>query len=93
VPTSFLLLTEVLHTADKRQNNDKFLNAKMNELAGLAKRGVFKIVWKEEIPDNANVLGSRFVLSIKNKDSDEEIYKARFVVQGHKDFEKTHVSA
>jgi hypothetical protein len=33
-------------------------------------------------------MGGRFVLTIKNKDTSEEIFKARFAVQGHKDSQK-----
>jgi Reverse transcriptase (RNA-dependent DNA polymerase) len=33
-------------------------------------------------------MGGRSVLTIKNKDTSEEIFKARFVVQGHKDSKK-----
>ena len=51
-------------------------------------KGTWKVVLKEEIPGNSNVLNGRFVLVIKNKGTNEEIYKARFVVQGHRDREK-----
>lgn len=30
----------------------------------------------------------RFVLSMKSKDTDKEVYKERYVVRGHKDIEK-----
>jgi hypothetical protein len=33
-------------------------------------------------------MGGRFVQTMKNKDTIEEILKARFVVQGHKDSQK-----
>lgn len=83
-----ILLTEVLDPGDEREKLPQFDIAKAKELGGLARRGVYKIVLKEDIPDNGNVLGSRFVLSIKNTETDQEIYKARYVVQGHKDKEK-----
>ena len=54
----------------------------------MIKRGTWKVVCQSEVPDDANIRGGRFVLAIKNPDTDEEIYKARFVVQGHKDKEK-----
>lgn len=34
----------------------------------------------------ANILGSRFIICIIN--NNEEKYKVRFVVQGHRDYEK-----
>lgn len=47
--------------------------------------GTWKVVLKEEVPSNANVLGGRFVLAIKDSDTDREVWKARFVVQGYRD--------
>lgn len=54
---------------------------------GLLRRGALKIVMGKDIPKHENILGGRFVLAIKNVGTDEEIYKARFVVQGHIDIE------
>ena len=83
-----IFLTEVLEPGDPRQHDLKFDEARAKELDGLAKRCDFEIVLKDEVPEDANILGGRFVLSIKNKNTGEEIYKARFVVQGHKDADK-----
>lgn len=49
---------------------------------------MYEIVCKEDVPPGANVLGGRFVLAIKNADTSDEVYKARFVVQGHTVIEK-----
>lgn len=38
--------------------------------------------------DDANVLGSRFILSIGNTETSDPIFKAIFVVQGHTVAEK-----
>lgn len=38
----------------------------------------------ENIPGKANILGGRFVLSIMNHGTPKEIWKAIFVLQGHK---------
>lgn len=46
------------------------------------------MVMKQDLDENANILGGRFLLTIKHKDSDKELFKARFVVQGHLDREK-----
>lgn len=51
-------------------------------------KGVFQVVMKEDIPEDANILEGRFVLALKNVGTNREIYKARFVVQGHTDQEK-----
>jgi Reverse transcriptase (RNA-dependent DNA polymerase) len=42
-----------------------------------------------ELPTGANVLNGRFVVTIKDVGTEKEIYKARYVVQGHRDKEKT----
>jgi hypothetical protein len=89
IPGDFQIrLTEVLTPMDPRRNHSDFRLAKEKEIEGLAKRGTFRVVCAEDLPDNANIMGGRFVLSIKNKDTDYEIFKARFVVQGHKDAQK-----
>lgn len=43
------------------------------------------MVLKDEMPDNENVIGGRFVLAIKDGGTDREIFQARFVVQGYRD--------
>lgn len=83
-----IFITEVLHPADRRGHSGMLDEAKAREVAGLAERGVHEIVCRKDIPDDANVLGGRFVLAIKNAHSKEQTYKARFVVQGHTDVEK-----
>lgn len=51
-------------------------------------RGLFEVVCKEAVPEGANVMGGRFVLSTKNPGRKEELYKAPFIVKGHTDIEK-----
>jgi Reverse transcriptase (RNA-dependent DNA polymerase) len=55
----------------------------------LIDRGTWRVVAKEEVSDNANILGGRFVLAIKDEVTDKEVWKARFVVQGYLDHLKT----
>lgn len=43
---------------------------------------------RKDVPSDANVFGGCFVLAIKNARTEDELYKARFVVQGHTDIEK-----
>ena len=87
-PPPGVYVTEVLHPADKRGHTELFDLAKAKEMAGLVERGVYEVVCKGDVPSDANVLGGRFVLAIKNIGTKEELYKARFVVQGHTDAEK-----
>lgn len=54
-------------------------------------RKVWKVVRKEDLPPNGNILWGRFVLSIKDPETDDEIWKARFVAQGYIDKEKQYL--
>eukprot|EP00171_Calliarthron_tuberculosum_P008498 IDg8498t1 len=81
-------ITEVISKNDPRCNSTKMKTAIQKEIEGLLNRGTFKIVLKSEMPPNANVMGGRFVLAIKDPETKEERYKARFVVQGYNDKDK-----
>lgn len=81
-------LTEVLKPGDHRATHPKFDEARQKEIHGLIERGVFKLILKEEVPPKANILGTRMILAIKNKNTDQELFKARLVVQGHRDKDK-----
>lgn len=55
---------------------------------GLFCKGAFTIVCCEELSTNANLLGCRFVLTIKKKETQTYLYKARFVLQVHTNSER-----
>lgn len=80
-------MTETLHPSDPKGRSALFDHAKAAELAGLAKRGLYELVLKEDIPLGANILGSRFGLTIRNAGTSEETYKHILVVQSHTDIE------
>ena len=82
-PPCDILLTEVVSPKDPRAS--QFADAKRKEIQGLIDRGTWKVVLKDELPDDANILKGRFVLAIKDGGTDKEIWKARYVVQGYKD--------
>lgn len=62
--------------------------SKPKKIEGLAKRGVFKIVAKEDVPLHTYILGCRMVLSFKENKNNEKVYDASLVVLGHKDMKK-----
>lgn len=82
------MITEILHPSDPRSCGPDAARAKKKEIEGLLKRGTWKIVAKDDTPPDANVLNRRFVITIKDTETNTPIYKARCVVQGHKDKEK-----
>ena len=69
-------LTEVIKSEDPRNKDPRFDEVKRKEINGLIERGTWKIVAKDEVPENANVMGGRFVLAIKDEGTDKEVWKA-----------------
>jgi hypothetical protein len=63
--------------------------AKQKEIQELIERGTWKVVLNDEMPENPNIMGGRFVLTTKDSGTSMEIYKARYVVQGLRDKKKT----
>ena len=84
-----IYITKVLHPRDPRNNCEEALNAKRKEIEALVSRGTWKVVIEEEIPADSNVINARFVITIKDVETDEPFFKARFVAQGHLDREKS----
>lgn len=62
--------------------------AKAKELSGLLEGGVYELVCKEDAQKDADVQGGPSVLDIKYIGAKQEVYKARFMLQGHTDAEK-----
>jgi Reverse transcriptase (RNA-dependent DNA polymerase) len=81
-------VTAVIQYGDPRARDPRMVEAKRKEIRGLLARETFKIVSKREIPQVANVLKGRYVISIKDIGTLNETWKARFVIQGHRDIEK-----
>jgi hypothetical protein len=86
-PSYNIHVTEVICNGDPRER--LFDNAKKKKIAGLIRRGTWKVVWKEELEQDANIMSGRFVVSIKHSGTNEEMLKARFVAQGYRDKAKT----
>jgi Reverse transcriptase (RNA-dependent DNA polymerase) len=81
-------VTGIVDAEDPRATCPKMQRAKLAEMKGLLDKGVFEIVLREDIPAGANTLGGRYVLALKDPRTETERWKARFVVQGHKDVMK-----
>ena len=62
--------------------------AKKTELRNLLKRGAFKVIVKEDVPLDVNVLPGRFELALKSTEDGEIKHKARYVIGGHRDKHK-----
>lgn len=64
--------TEILERGYPRSNLPEFKAAKVKELEGLIQRGVFEIVLKDKVPEHSNILGSRYVLEIKENGTERD---------------------
>ena len=78
-------MTEVIKDNDPRAKSPEMKSAISSEVRDLLKRGTFKVLLKEELPDGANALTARFVLAIKSNADGKIKYKARYVIGGHRD--------
>lgn len=80
-----IYLTEILHPTDPRASSPEMTEAKKKEIKELLRRGTFKVILKQDVPPDGNVLPGRFVLSIKSKIDGRILFKARYVIGGHRD--------
>lgn len=91
-PPAGIMITEIVTRSDPRAKTEEMRVEIENEMRGLAERGTFKIISREDlekIGKTPNVMGGRFVLAIKNVGTGKEVCKARYVVQGHTDLDKS----
>lgn len=79
------MATEIIDENDERATSPEMNEAKNKESNALLERGTFKVILKEEITPDGNVLPGRFVLAIKSTADVKVNYKARYVNRGHKD--------
>jgi hypothetical protein len=86
--TTRIHVTETIQPDDPRARDPKMLAAKRKEIEGLLNRGTFRIVLRSDIPQHANKLSARYVLAIKDPNTDREVWKARLILGGHRDLEK-----
>ena len=80
-----IYMTEVIDASVPRAKTPEMKEAIMKEVLYLLKHRTFKFLLKEELPDGANALTPRFVVAIKSNADGKIKYKARYVVDGHRD--------
>lgn len=84
-------ITKVSKPAYPRSNSSDFQHVKQSEVFELNERKVWKFVQKSDFSVEANILGGKFVLAVKNLDSSYEHSSARYISQGHRDKEKPYM--
>ena len=90
-PMNTTFLTEVIHPSDPRAGNAEMEEAISLEISDLTQRGAFRVIDKNGLPPNANILPARFVLAIKTSADGRIRYKARYVIGGHRDKLKQYI--
>ena len=84
-------VVEIIKPSDPRSHSKEAQQAKRKEIEGLIGRGTWKIVVEEDVPQNSNILSGHFVITIKDVETDNPIYKARYVMHGQKEKEKSQL--
>lgn len=73
---------------DPHGDSETFPRANVAELEGLVSKNIWSVVNRRYLPKDANILGARFVLTLKESGSHNKMPKARFVAQGHLEKDK-----
>ena len=83
--TTCVHLTEIITRGDPRAYYPEMTAAKKAEIKNPLERGTFKVILKDELPPDGNILPGCFVLAIKSTDDEKIKYKARYVIGGRRD--------
>lgn len=78
----------LLNPSNPRAQKADFEAAKRIEVDGLIKRGTWVTVNESDLLSNADVIGGRFILSLKHAVTPEKDAKVSYIAQGYADFEK-----
>lgn len=80
-----MFLVQIINPKYPLAQQEDFIEAKQNEIDGLHARKICTKVKRNEIPPKASIIGGRFVLTLNNFLTPEEMCKARYVAQGYSD--------
>ncbi len=86
-----ILITEFINLNDPRYRIPKAEQAKEKEILNLVRRRTQEIASEEEVPKNANIIGGRLFMTISDTETDSPLYKARYVMRGHRDREEKNL--
>lgn len=82
---------KILQPNDERASHADFRQAKVDEVEGLKKRDIWETIDESDLNEGENVMGGRFLLTLKNCNTPDEKTKVRFVAQGFSDVEKPYM--
>lgn len=80
-----VLRTEIVTQGDPRAQSWEMTAAKKAEIKSLLDRQTFKLILREELLSDGNILPGCFVMAIKSTGDGKIKYKARYVIGGHRD--------
>ena len=86
--TTGLFITEVLHHIDPRIRTLGAEKARELEIENLVSRSTWEMVLEEDVSEGADMITGSFVVTIKDVEIENLIFKARFVAHGNRDSEK-----
>lgn len=84
-------ITEIIVPGHKRYDKEKVEEAIRTEIQGQIDQKAIEFVLANSIPEDANVIGTRIILAIKQFGTESELWKARMVMQGNLDREKNNI--
>lgn len=77
------LISEVLNAKDPKTTSYEATEAKRKEISNIAIRVTWTTLLESEVPAYANILTGRFIVSIKETETNNSYYKTRYVVYGN----------
>ena len=86
-------LTKIIQADNLRAKDLRMDAAISDEVRDLLRRDTFKVILREEIPDGADELTARYVLTIRSKIDGTVKFKAGYVIGGQKRYAESIHSA
>ena len=83
-----MFIIEVLHHTEPRIRTPEAEKASEVEIENLVRRGTWEMVLEEDDPKSANVITGSFVVTVKDVEIENPIFKPSFVAHGNRDAEK-----
>lgn len=82
-------LLEILHDEEPRVTDDRMQSAKGGGVQSLMEHRTFKVLEKQDLLNEANILLVRFVVAMKSYGNCKETYNSRYVIGAQRDWMKS----
>lgn len=76
----------------REEDDERFVESRQKEYDGIVAKGGVKVVNRADLPSDANFVGNRFVLCIKDPGTPDQRFKARWILQGHQDKQRHNIA-